>query len=232
MPYSEQADASFWRNHLFIPLTCFLLLVGIFEYSNTDLMVADWLYQVEGGHWTLRHNFIFSTILHDDAKLTMKVVLLIIIGLAVASHWIPRLTPYQRALWYTVLAISISTIMINIGKRITHVDCPWDLIRYGGAKPYIRLLQPAKNLNYGQCFPAGHASVGYAFFALYFFFLHTKPNWRFYGLGIGLITGLLFGVAQQLRGAHFLSHDLWTLAFCWFNSLAWYKITLKNRSPA
>jgi hypothetical protein len=27
--------------------------------------------------------------------------------------------------------------------------------------------------------------------------------------------GLLFGTTQQLRGAHFLSHDIWTFALCW-----------------
>ena len=36
----------------------------------------------------------------------------------------------------------------------------------------------------------------------------------------GLVDGTGFGVAQQLRGAHFLSHDLWTAAICWFTAVA------------
>jgi membrane-associated PAP2 superfamily phosphatase len=36
---------------------------------------------------------------------------------------------------------------------------------------------------------------------------------------VGLVAGGVFGAAQQLRGAHFLSHDLWTLATCWTVSL-------------
>ena len=32
-------------------------------------------------------------------------------------------------------------------------------------------------------------------------------------------AGLVFGSGQQLRGAHFLSHDLWSLAVCWFLAL-------------
>jgi membrane-associated PAP2 superfamily phosphatase len=38
--------------------------------------------------------------------------------------------------------------------------------------------------------------------------------------------GLLFGFSQQLRGAHFLSHDLWTLAICWGTALGlflWFR---------
>lgn len=34
-----------------------------------------------------------------------------------------------------------------------------------------------------------------------------------------LLQNGVFGAAQQLRGAHFLSHDLWTLATCWTVSL-------------
>jgi len=29
----------------------------------------------------------------------------------------------------------------------------------------------------------------------------------------------VFGVSQQLRGAHFASHDVWTLTICWIVAL-------------
>ena len=51
--------------------------------------------------------------------------------------------------------------------------------------------------------------------ALYFFFLRVAPRWRHAGLGIGLLAGTVFGLAQQLRGAHFLSHDVASMAVCW-----------------
>ena len=41
---------------------------------------------------------------------------------------------------------------------------------------------------------------------------------------IGLGLGLLFGIGQQLRGAHFLSHDLWSLAICWTVSLVIFRL--------
>lgn len=34
-------------------------------------------------------------------------------------------------------------------------------------------------------------------------------------LALPLTLGLVFGIGQQLRGAHFLSHDLWTAWLCW-----------------
>jgi membrane-associated PAP2 superfamily phosphatase len=53
-------------------------------------------------------------------------------------------------------------------------------------------------------------------------------------LSVGLGLGLLFGFAQQLRGAHFLSHDLWTLGIAWSAALTLYlaMAPLKHAAPA
>jgi len=103
------------------------------------------------------------------------------------------------------------------------MDCPWDLLRYGGHQPYIGLFshRPA-DMPMTACFPAGHASAGYAWLSLYFFALLWRPAWRWTGLALGLGSGLLFGISQQLRGAHFLSHDLATALLCWLLSLGLY----------
>jgi membrane-associated PAP2 superfamily phosphatase len=45
-----------------------------------------------------------------------------------------------------------------------------------------------------------------------------------------LSVGLIFGISQQLRGAHFISHDLWTLAICWFFSLTIFKLMLAGKT--
>jgi len=74
----------------------------------------------------------------------------------------------------------------------------------------------------GVCFPAGHSSAGFAWVSLYFFALLVHPAWRWRGLAVGLVAGGVFGLAQPLRGAPFLSHDLWTLATCWAISLGLY----------
>jgi membrane-associated PAP2 superfamily phosphatase len=47
----------------------------------------------------------------------------------------------------------------------------------------------------------------------------VKPEYKLYGLYFGLVLGIMFGASQQVRGAHFLSHDVFSLAVCWFSSL-------------
>jgi membrane-associated PAP2 superfamily phosphatase len=71
----------------------------------------------------------------------------------------------------------------------------------------------------GRCFPAGHASAGFAFFGGYFAFRDDAPGIARLWLGAALLAGLLLGIAQQMRGAHFMSHTLWSGWICW--SVAW-----------
>jgi membrane-associated PAP2 superfamily phosphatase len=127
-------------------------------------------------------------------------------------------------LLYLLLAAALGSTAVSLLKSITHVDCPWDLLRYGGTRAMPTSLFAAQppGTPSGACFPAGHASAGYAWVALYFAALLGCRRWRWHGLAIGLGSGLLFGAGQQLRGAHFLSHDLGSLAVCWSLSLALY----------
>jgi membrane-associated PAP2 superfamily phosphatase len=34
-------------------------------------------------------------------------------------------------------------------------------------------------------------------------------------LGLALVVGFVLGFAQQVRGAHFMSHTFWTAWLCW-----------------
>jgi membrane-associated PAP2 superfamily phosphatase len=53
------------------------------------------------------------------------------------------------------------------------------------------------------------------------------------GLAIGIGVGSLFSFAQQARGAHFLSHDLWSAFIAWGICLALYRYAWReNVNPA
>lgn len=214
---------TFLRHHLLIPLLLFVFLAFLLESTNIDLFIADKIYQPEAGGWTLKNNYIVSELLHSQGQLLVKILAVFLFGVAILSQFLPGLKPYRKAIWYLALVMPLSGLLIGMSKEITHVDCPWDLVRYGGDNPYLRLFEPHPgDYKYGKCFPAGHAGAGFTFMALYFFLAAIRPAWKWYGLAVGVTLGLIFGITQQLRGAHFLSHDLWAVAVCWFNSLGWY----------
>ena len=134
----------------------------------------------------------------------------------------------------TFLLTTMALVPASIAtfKRISPVPCPWDILRYGGDLPYLPTFEyafgPASS---GHCFPAGHASGGFILFALYFVslpFTH-KPLARF--LLPGIVVGWIFALGQQSRGAHFLSHDVWTMSICWFGALALFLLFRPGRWP-
>lgn len=215
----------------FLPLALiwagFASLMLLFQYFHIDFVVADRLFHWEGGDWTFKHHIITESILHNGGRaLSEGLGALVILGFAASLMGSP-LCAWRRALGYLVAALAISTLSVAVLKQWVSMDCPWDLARYGGDMPFIGLFEerPAR-LPDAVCFPAGHASAGYAWLALYFFFKATLPRWRWLGLAIGLSMGLTFGFAQQLRGAHFLSHDLWTLMICWTSSALLARVLL------
>jgi len=201
----------------------FAIIALALEMSHIDLIVADWFYGLEGHRWALRQQFITSTLLHKAAQDLSRLVGILLFLLVIASRFVKRLKPYSRVLFLLFISLATSTLLVSLGKYLTHVDCPWDLLRYGGERLYVRTFEPhPAGPPYGQCFPSGHASAGYGFISLYFVFLECCSPWKWAGLATGLGLGFLYGLTQQLRGAHFISHDLWALAVCWASALFWY----------
>ena len=194
-----------------------LLLVGF----GGDLWIADRLYALQGHDWQWRHAFLAETVMHLGGRRFSALAWLLVVAACGASFVDPGLRVRRAALGKLALSVLASTSLVALLKRWSDVPCPWSLARYGGdlpytGLPYAGLFQASPHaLPAGHCFPAGHASAGYAWLALYFFFAAVRPAWRWHGLAVGLGLGFAFGVTQQLRGAHFLSHDLWAAAICW-----------------
>jgi membrane-associated PAP2 superfamily phosphatase len=196
-----------------------LVLLLIIEASHFDLWLADRLYAWMGHAWPYRNHFWTQTVLHDYAKRAIEVSFLLFIGLMVANRlWLKRFR------WFDLEIASINTIvtaiMIGVLKATTNVSCPWDLTRYGGNLAYVSLSDAIVSpLSLGNCFPGGHASTAYCFLAFYFVLKPYRPKSSKVMLFTSLLMGLVFDITQQLRGAHFASHGLWTLAIIWSYNL-------------
>ncbi|QSQ31761.1 phosphatase PAP2 family protein [Xanthomonas translucens pv. translucens] len=221
------APSAFYRQHLWLPLAAALLVSGVLMGLGGDFWFADLLYRWEGGHWALKNAALTRSLIHHDGKLLSTVAWVATAGLAAWAWRRADSQRYRLPLLYLALAVALSTGVVSLLKSLTHMDCPWDLSRYGGHLPYIGLFEPRPaGMPHAACFPAGHSSAGYAWVALYFVALALKPAWRWPALAVGLGAGLLFGLGQQLRGAHFLSHDLWTLSLSWGVALGLYRVLL------
>jgi len=193
--------------------TALLLAASVLLMQGGDVWLADVMYRWQGNQWAIQDAWWLEDVLHRGGRRLSQgagvVVLLALMLACCRARW----KRWRKPLLYLLLAAGLSSGLVSLLKHATQMDCPWDLYRYGGTRPLVGLFEsrPA-SLGRAACFPSGHASAGYAWVALYFFALILRPGIRHYALGLALTAGIIFGFAQQLRGAHFLSHDLATLA--------------------
>ncbi|WP_164549077.1 phosphatase PAP2 family protein [Amphritea opalescens] len=218
--------------HWIIPLPLLLIATYLLDVQGFDLRLADAIYAFEGGSWNLHNSWLLETVIHNGGRMLVGALILLNLG-ALASTWLShRMRSYRVGLAYLLGAVITSLLIVSSLKGITHISCPWDFQRYGGKQFYTPIINAIFGSGTVRCFPAGHASGGYAWVALYFFCRLYKPQWRMAALSVGLLLGMAFGLSQQFRGAHFLSHDLWTLAICWYTALASYHCCFRHHTVA
>lgn len=194
---------------LALPAALLAVLALAAVQSGLDRDIADAVYAAQGHAWTLADAPLLRDVLHTGGRHASTLAWLAVVATAATAG--PRTTraASRQPLLALAASVALATLSVATLKAATHVPCAWDLARYGGA------VADAGRLARGGCFPAGHAGAGYAWMALYFTAITLAPRWRWWGLGAGVALGLAFGVAQQLRGAHVLSHDLAAAAVCW-----------------
>lgn len=218
---------AFWRWHGLLPAILFLGLVAALHYSHGDLAIADALFDPSSGLFLYQDNPTITAIHDAEHDLVLGITAFIgLIGLG--SLLFKPLRPWRRATVYLLLSIALGSGLVAAGKAVSNVDCPRQLLRYGGDLPYIPVFADKPDeLPQGRCFPGGHSSGGFSLLALYFLLYGRRRAWL--ALLPGLSLGLLFAVTQWTRGAHFPSHDLWSAAVCWFSALGVYAGVFRYR---
>jgi len=206
-----------------------LAVIGLWDASALDRPVEHLFGNAHGFVW--KENWYLAHVLHDQAK---KLSWLVLLGLVLMIRWplggLRRLSVRERG--EMVVAIVLAVLTVSLLKQLSATSCPWSLKEFGGVRDYIshwdwQLREPGG----GQCFPAGHATSGFAFMAGWFWLRDASPRLATHWLAVALLAGGLLGAAQQVRGAHFTSHTLWSAWICWTVSwLFWEACRRLDRS--
>lgn len=217
----------FLRLHLFYPLLLAGLVWALIVGFNLDRYLADYFYHLGGNTWAWKETWLTEHLVHRGGRNFSFFLLFVVALLLGRSYYKPELRAQQKRLWYLFFAVGGSSLLVAILKKFLAISCPWEFGIYGGHLAYEDIAQQLFSRTGSGCFPAGHASAGYAWIGLYFFLLQSR--WRWLALASAIIAGLVFGFVQQLRGAHFVSHDLATLTVCWFYSLGLYLMLFSEK---
>lgn len=184
------------------------------DASGLDSVLASWSASASG--FPLRDNWWLTVVLHDGARrLAWAAMLALSLGVWWPFGPLRRLTQAQR------LQLAASTLLaaalVSLLKSVNAASCPWAMAEFGGVARHRSHWATffVTDGGGGHCFPAGHASSGFAFVSGWFAFRRQAQRLAWAWLGVALAAGAVLGIAQQLRGAHFMSHTLWTLWVCW-----------------
>lgn len=202
--------------------------LAAFEFTGLDLWVQDRLYNFEEHRWAVDAQaplgrLVFYT---GPKALIIPTAVAVLVLAAGPARWRERLRFARRDLWVAVLTLVTVPVLAGLGKNHTNTFCPSEIRRYGGDVPYVKLCEPYpeddRPARRGHCFPAGHASGGFALLGL--MWLRRTRVWRLGGLALGLGVGWWMGGYQMLKGAHYLSHTVVTMLLAWIVLLAWRRI--------
>ena len=190
----------------------------LFEITSIDIWLQDHFYNFELKQWLVnRDEEIPRFIFYDGIKKLLVIFFVLLLLALIFSNKSQRLQTYKQGL----LIVCVSAMLVPLGivslKAETNTPCPANISRYGGDYPYITVFQKYPDdfhqTSKIKCFPAGHASGGFAFLSLFFLFRGRRN--KLLALASALIAGWGMGAYKMLIGDHFLSHTVVAMVLSW-----------------
>ncbi|NHZ66423.1 phosphatase PAP2 family protein [Massilia genomosp. 1] len=204
------------RKRLVLALAGSALAIGwINAFTDLDLILAQAMFDPASGTFPWRHAWFAETVSHVWAKAALLTLAGGMVLTALFDLLWPRAawtTPFRLRLRVVALSALLAPSWISALKYMSTSHCPWDLALFGGSETYVRLFQSAlPYASLGHCMPAGHASSALWLVSLAVFWLPHRPRTALRVGAAMLGLGFALGWMQQLRGAHFLTHTLWSM---------------------
>jgi membrane-associated PAP2 superfamily phosphatase len=215
-------------------LITFIILIStffLFEFTNIDLFVESFFYDNVSNKWMLKHvkGSLLDTVFYTGVKKVIILFTVFILFLYLYSFKASaiKLKEYRSGLLIVWLSVAIVPFVIGLLKATTNVPCPCDSFYFGGNYPYIKALDsmPQEILKKFKCYPAGHASGGFALMSLFFLF-KSRRN-KILALTVALTIGWSMGLYKMFLGDHYLSHTIITMLLSWLLILIIKKVVNK-----
>lgn len=192
-----------------------LLIVWMGNATDIDTALADAAFDPVGRRFPWKDSWLADTFNHRILKAMLVSAGTAVIG-AVILDVLRPLGCVDAAARLRLRIVALSALLVplltGLLKQVSESHCPWDLALYGGAEPYVRLLESMPHgVPAGHCMPGGHASSALWLISLGVFWLPAHPRQAAFATASALAGGFAVGWLQQLRGAHFLTHTLWSI---------------------
>ena len=202
--------------HLFFLLMCLAGTVILFETTAVDVTVQRWFFNTDLDSWIInRDQPWLRFLLYDGDKTVYFGIVIIFLVLSLSPQFLligiglpsAKSFDYQK-LRVVLVSLILVPIVINLLKAATNIPCPKDLAMFGGSYPHITLFRGYPDdfvqLERIRCYPAGHASGGFALMALGL--LGKNRRSKIAIVSMACLLGWVVGIYKMGIGDHFLGH--------------------------
>lgn len=206
------------KRQIFLTFLTLFLSVVVFELSNIDVYVQNSFFDFDKHTWVLDRTLQpWKFIFYDGMKKAVILIAVAFLFLLGFSKRYERLHAYQHGMMVVLLSAILVPVMIGGLKKSTNMPCPKNEIHYGGDRPHTAVWKPydlrEQKMDHIACWPAGHASGGFALMSLFFLFKERRK--KVIALSVALTVGWSMGIYKMLIGDHFLSHTFITMIIAW-----------------
>jgi len=206
------------NKNIIITLIVLILTILIFGLTDIDFILQDNFYEQNTKSWILDRDLQpYKFIFYDGIK---KVLILVALSFLISLVFFrknPIIKNYKKGIIVVVLSSILVPLTVGGLKKATNMPCPKNEINYGGVYPSITVWESYpktfKTCNKTCCFPAGHASGGFALLSLFFLFKRRRN--KILAVVGALTVGWSMGLYKMLIGDHFLSHTIITMLLAW-----------------
>lgn len=212
-----------------VVVTSILLVFTLlfFQLTNADIDVQEYFYNFKTNIWIWdRNEPISEFFLYSGLKKSLIIFALCILIILIVFWKKEIVKKYRFGLIVIVLSSIIVPFTVISLKNTTNTPCPKNIEHFGGSYPDIKVFdsypKDFKQNGKIRCWPAGHASGGFALMSL--FFLFKKRKNQIIGLTFAVSIAWLMGLYKMVIGDHFLSHTIITMLISWLEILLIAKI--------
>ena len=216
------------NKQIIITATILIAVIALFQFSHLDIFVQSFFYNFDSKSWLIdKDEPILKFFLYDGMKIFLILIAVAILFSLIFLRKKKIIQEYKKGLIIVLLSAIFIPLMIGSLKAISNTPCPCNIVNFDGIYPDIKVfdsypkdfVQPSK----AKCWPAGHASGGFALMACFFLFKTQLNKKR--ALGVALVVGWSMGLYKMLLGDHFLSHTIITMIMAWLIILIIVKLT-------
>lgn len=205
-----------------LPTRVWALALGLaallaWDASGLDLWAMRQVGNAAGFAW--RESWFTTQMVHQGGRLLSWVVMAFIVLVNLWPRLLPRLSRRDRLSWLLITLLCLA--VVSLIKRASLTSCPWDLREFGGTAHYVSHWAFGRHDGGGgHCFPSGHASAAFAFLCGGWVLGRAYPRAARAWLVAVVSLGVVYGLGQMMRGAHYPSHTMWTAWICWAVTVA------------